>query len=122
MKMYLINGEYLYNALLDESELTYGKQIMWTPDFVCSLNADFNFELIRLGVSAQYTGLRYTSNMNIYYMEPYVLVNAVAEGAEIGKWFVPFVKADNLLNWQYQSVEGYAMPGISLTVGVRAKF
>lgn len=118
-----LNGEYLYNRLLDKTnEFTYGKQIMWTPDFVCSLEFGFNFELAKIRLSVEYTGLRYTSNMNIYYMEPYVLVNAVVEGAEIGKWFVPFVKADNLLNWQYQSVEGYAMPGISLTVGVRAKF
>ncbi len=117
-----VNGEYLYNALLDESELTYGKQIMWTPDFVCSLNADFNFELIRLGASAQYTGLRYTSNMNVYYLQPYVLLNFVAEGAEIAGHFTPYVKLDNALNWLYQSVEGYPMPGISLTMGARYIF
>ena len=118
-----LNGEYLYNCLLDKSNKhTYGNQIMWTPDFVCSAEIGLNFELAKFRVSVEYVGKRYTSNMNLYYMKPYVLLNAVVEGAEIGKWLVPFVKGDNLLNWQYQSVDGYAMPGISLTAGLRAKF
>ena len=117
-----LQGEYLYNCLLDDSELTYGKRIMWTPDFVCSLNADFNFELVRLGASAQYTGLRYTSNLNIYYLQPYLLLNFVAEGAEIAGHFTPYIKLDNALNWYYQAVEDYPMPGISLTIGARYIF
>jgi outer membrane cobalamin receptor len=123
-----LNGEYLYNRLLDKSnKYTYGKRIMWTPDFVCSASAAFNFELAKIHVSAQYMGRRYTSNMNIYYLKPYLLVNLAAEGAPvngaIGKGkFVPFLKIDNLLNWSYQSVTGYPMPGISLTVGAKYKF
>ena len=118
-----LNGEYLYNCLLDASNTyTYGKRIMWTPDFVCSVEFGMNFELAKIKLSADYTGKRYTSNMNLFYMKPYLLLNASVEGAAIGKWFIPFIKADNLLNWQYQSVEGYAMPGISLTFGARAKF
>lgn len=118
-----INGEYLYNRLLDKSNtMTYGKRIMWTPDLMCSADFGINFELVKIHLSTQYTGLRYTSNLNIYYLKPYVLVNLSAEGAAIGGKFVPFVKVDNLLNWQYQAVEGYPMPGISLTVGGRFTF
>ena len=118
-----LNGEYLYNRLLDkENEYTYGKQIMWTPDFVCNFSTSLNFEFVKLSLSATYTGRRYTDNMNLYYLKPYVLVNFCAEGAGVGGYFTPFLKIDNLLNWQYQSVEGYSMPGISLTVGGRFKF
>ncbi len=116
-------GEYLYNRLLDKSnEYTYGKRIMWTPDFVCSLTNTLNFDIARLTLTANYTGRRYTSNMNLYYLKPYVLVNLAAETVPIRKVFTPYIKAENLLNWQYQSVDGYSMPGISLTIGGRVKF
>ena len=73
-------------------------------------------------LSASYTGRRYNSNLNIGYLKPYVLVNLSAEGAEIGGHFTPYLKIDNALNWQYQAVEGYPMPGISLTIGARYIF
>ena len=118
-----LNGEYLYNRLLDKSnELTYGKRIMWTPDLTCSLTNTLNFELARISLSAAYTGRRYTDNMNLYYLKPYLLVNLAATGPDIRGKFQPYLKADNLLNWRYQSVEGYTMPGISLTIGGRYKF
>lgn len=118
-----VNGEYLYNRLLDESSPhTYGKRIMWTPDFVCSLVFGLNFELAKIRLSAEYTGNRYTENMNLYKLDPYLLVNLAAEGAPIKGKFTPFLKLDNLLNWNYQAIDEYPMPGISLTVGARYKF
>ena len=118
-----LNGEYLYNRLLDKTnEFTYGKRIMWTPDFVCTLVNSLNFELARISLTASYTGRRYTSNMNIYYLKPYLLVGLTAEGAAIKGKITPYLKVDNLLNWQYQSVDGYSMPGISLTAGVKYQF
>ncbi len=118
-----INGEYLYNRLLDkDNKYTYGKRIMWTPDLTCTLVSSWNFELAKIALSAAYTGRRYTSNMNIYYLKPYLLLGLAAEGAAIRGKFTPYLKADNLLNWQYQSVDGYSMPGISLTLGGRLKF
>ena len=53
---------------------------------------------------------------------PYLLVNLAAEGAPIKGKFTPFLKLDNLLNWNYQAIDEYPMPGISLTVGARYKF
>ena len=118
-----VNGEYLYNRLMDEEqELSYGNRIMWTPDFVCSAAVGLNFDLASFLFSASYTGRRYNSNLNIGYLKPYVLVNLAAEAAEIGGHFTPYLKLDNLLNWQYQGVEGYPMPGISLTIGARYIF
>ncbi len=118
-----VNGEYLYNRLLDkDNEYTYGKRIMWTPDFVCTTVFGLNFELAKIKLSATYTGRRYTSNMNIYYLQPYVLMNLAAETAPVRGKFTPYLKVENLLNWQYQSVDGYSMPGISLTLGAKYKF
>lgn len=118
-----LNGEYLYNRLLDSNKYTYGKRIMWTPDFVCSSLVGLNFELVKITFSANYTGLRYTDNMNLYYLNPYLLLNILVEGSFIvhkTSW-TPYLKADNILNWQYQSVDGYSMPGISITLGLRYK-
>ena len=118
-----LTGEYLYNRLLNkDNKYTYGKRIMWTPDFVCSLTTTFNLELVKLCVSASYTGLRYTSNLNLYYLDPYVLLDVCLEAAEISGKFTPYFKINNLLNWQYQAVEGYPMPGISITIGARFDF
>ena len=118
-----LNGEYLYNRLLDkENQYTYGKRIMWTPDFVVTLSSLWKFELATISLNASYTGRRYTDNMNLYFLNPYLLINLVVEGASIKNRFVPYLKIDNLLNWQYQSVEGYSMPGASLTLGARYNF
>lgn len=118
-----LSGEYLYNRLLDKSnQYTYGKRIMWTPDFTCSLTLGWNLEFAKIRLSAQYTGYRYTSNMNLYWLDPYLLINLSLEAPQISGKFTPFVKIDNLLNWQYQAVEGYPMPGASLTIGARYNF
>ncbi len=118
-----VQGEYLYTRLLDKNnKLTYGKRIMWTPDLVCSAALSLNLAFIKLNLTASYTGRRYTSNLNSYYLKPYLLVDFSAEGSEISGHFIPFVKIENLLNWQYQSVDDYPMPGISLTLGGRISF
>lgn len=117
------NGEYLFNYLLDENdELTYGKRIMWTPDFVCSVTNAWNFEVLKISLNTSYMGKRYLDNMNLYFLKPYLLLNLAIEGASIKERFTPYFKLDNILNWQYQSVDGYPMPGISMTLGAKYKF
>lgn len=116
------NVEYLYNALLNKKNYgTYGKRIMWTPDLVASGSIKINFWGIFLTVEGNYMGKRYVSNLNIDYMDPYFLLNACLEIKKTA-WFVPYIRADNLLNWQYESVENYPMPGFSLTLGIHSSF
>lgn len=118
-----VNGEYLYNRLLDKSDkLTYGNRIMWTPDFACSAAIGLNLEFAKFTLSGSYTSYRYTDNLNIYLLKPYFLLDFAAETAALGNCFTPFVKLSNILNQQYQAVEGYSMPGISLTVGGKMRF
>lgn len=116
------NGEYLYTALLDKTNIyTYGKRIMWTPDLTASLSISLNFRPILFTLEANYTGARYCSNMNISYLRPYTLVNAICE-LKTFQYFMPYIRLDNLLNTQYESIEEYPMPGISLTVGLKLTF
>ncbi len=66
-------------------------------------------------------GKRYISNLNTTYLEPYFLLNA-ALNLTVWEHFIPYVKADNILNRRYESIDDYPMPGIMLTVGGKIKF
>ena len=114
-------GEYLYNELLDKSnKLTYKKRIMWTPDFTGTAQAIVDLKKFDFSVSAQYTGKRYKSNMNITFLEPYTLLN-LNLNLKFWEKILLYFKADNILNERYQSVENYPMPGTSLTIGCKIK-
>ena len=39
-----------------------------------------------------------------------------------GKYITPYLRVDNILNADYESIPDYPMPGISLMVGVKAKW
>lgn len=113
------NVEYLYNRLLDKSnEVTYGKKIMWTPDWTAGFSAMVNMEKFNLNLEGNFTGSRFTSNSNIYSMDPYFLVNASGQ-LKVWDSVTPYFRIDNLLNVMYEAVEDYPMPGISLTFGVK---
>ncbi len=115
------NCEYLYTMLLDKNNsLTYGKRIMWTPDFVAALIVSLNVQSWKISVDANYTGRRYVSNLNSSYLEPYVLLNA---SVSYGGFPVatPYLKLDNILCQDYESVESYPMPLISMTLGCSVK-
>ncbi len=113
------NAEYLHTKLLDKkNRLTYGKKIMWTPDFVFSIGNEFNFRMIDFSIGGNYTGKRYVSNLNVSFLEPYFLLNASAR-IKCSKTFTPYVNAENILCTDYESVENYPMPLASVTVGVK---
>ena len=116
------NGEYLYTRLLDKSNSrTYGKKIMWTPDLVASLSILLNFDDFSFLVEGNYTGKRYISNLNISYLEPYFLLNALVELKSL-KHFKPYLRIDNMLNAKYESIENYPMPGAALTLGLQMEW
>lgn len=117
-----LNLEYLYTKLLDKSnKMTYGNKIMWTPDFTGSLINTFTFNILNFGIELNYTGKRYTSNLNTTYTDPYFLINLFTE-LNLWKHIIPYLRIDNLLNENYKSIPEYPMPGISLQIGVKTNF
>lgn len=121
MLNFKLQGEYLYTRLLDKTNnMTYGKKIMWTPDLTASLTTTLNIDFFRFILSANYTGKRYISNLNLSYLKPYTLLNFSAEFTGT-KFLNPYITINNLLNSKYQSIDTYPMPGISLTIGLKAK-
>ncbi len=116
------NAEYLYTKLLDvQNEETYGNRIMWTPDLTAALICNVETDFISLNAEASYVGKRYLDNNNNGYMEPYVLLNASLSYKGF-KHITPYLRAENLLDAEYEAVDSYPMPGISITAGVRSKF
>lgn len=116
------NSEYLYTALMDKSnEKTYKNQIMWTPDWVFAVSGKLNLRAVSLMVSGNYTGKRYTSNMNNEWLDPYFLLHLTMELRTFSH-VTPYLKLENLLDTSYVSVKNYPMPGRSLTVGVKANW
>lgn len=122
------NGEFLYTKLLNKKDsYTYEKKIMWTPDFTGCLSAGVKLpgkgriETYSIFTEANYMGKRYTTNMNITYMEPYLLWNLSAQMTIAAKdWrFTPYLRLDNILNTEYEAAENYPMPGISGTLGIK---
>ncbi|MCR4741356.1 MAG: TonB-dependent receptor plug domain-containing protein [Treponema sp.] len=127
--------EYLYNRLLNrDNQYTYGKRIMWTPDFVSSFSANFYFPKIgknelwssNLLLEANYVGKRYITNMNTTYLSPYLLINISGNLQKKGKknqnlLLIPYFRLDNLLNWSYCAIPDYPMPGMSLSLGFKIK-
>jgi vitamin B12 transporter len=72
-------------------------------------------------VSAHYEGPRYsgyTQTMNTGELESYCLLN-VTVNQKLNKTVSAFAVLRNALNWYYESVADYPMPGINLTLGMK---
>ena len=103
------------------NKYTYGKRIMWTPDLIFSVITSLNLKIARISAEVNYTGKKYTSNLNTVFVNPYCLVNLSGELTAI-KHFSPYFRIDNLFNADYEAIPDYPMPGFSLTVGIKTKW
>jgi vitamin B12 transporter len=72
-------------------------------------------------VSAHYESTRYADTMNTMVLEPYFLMHATVNQG-LGDHFTAFASFRNIFNAHYESFASYYMPGVSLAVGVRAKW
>jgi vitamin B12 transporter len=72
-------------------------------------------------LSAHYESRRYAETSNIATLDPYFLLNLTAT-QQFNKTISGFMALRNLLNTSYQSMLDYPMPGVTLTLGVQAKW
>ena len=94
---------------------------MWTPDLTAALIFNIETDFISCSLEASYIGKRYLDNNNNGFMEPYCLLNASLSYKGFNH-FTPYLRAENLLDAEYEAVDSYPMPGISITAGLRTKF
>jgi outer membrane cobalamin receptor len=76
---------------------------------------------LKLNVNAEYTDSVYIDRANTQELGGFMTMGAYAaqtlvKGVEI------YVRGDNILDKQYQLVNGYPMPGVSVMGGVKATF
>jgi vitamin B12 transporter len=72
-------------------------------------------------ISGHYESVRYADRANLTGLEPYFLLNATVNQNFVHNISV-FGSLRNILNKSYESFNGYPMPGITLTIGMRIQF
>jgi outer membrane cobalamin receptor len=91
------------------------------PTHIIGGSADLQWKTGSVLVSAHYESARYADTLNELALDPHCIVHATVN-QDIGGNFTAFASLRNILNAHYESFAGYHMPGISLTLGLRAKF
>jgi len=76
---------------------------------------------LKLSVNADYTDSVYTDRANMKQLGGFLILGAYASQT-IYKGVELFARGDNILNKQYQLLNGYPMPGASVMGGVKATF
>jgi vitamin B12 transporter len=96
-------------------------RIPYMPTNIIGGSLDVTWKTGSLLLSAHYETTRYADTTNKMILDPYCIVHATVN-QNIGQRFTTFASLRNILNAHYESFASYHMPGISLTLGVRAKF
>ena len=117
-----VSYQYLLSYLLS---FGYGfadnKRIPYSPAHTIGGSLDIPWGSGSVIIDGHYEGLRYDDRSNLTKLKPYFLLNA-AVNQKIGKNLTVFGVLRNILNESYQSFNDYPMPGITLTIGLRAAF
>jgi vitamin B12 transporter len=115
-----VSYQYLLSYLLSFGyNFADDKRIPYSPMHTIGGALDVPWESGSVIISGHYEGLRYEDRANLTQLKPVFLLNA-AINQKIGKNLTAFGALRNILNKSYESFSGYYMPGITLTVGVRA--
>jgi outer membrane cobalamin receptor len=91
------------------------------PGHTIGASVDVPWETGSLLVSGHFETMRYTETANITELDPYLLLT-VNVNQKIGKNLTAFGVARNILNQSYESFDDYPMPGLTVTLGIRANF
>jgi len=116
-----LSYNYLYSYLLSFGyTFASNKRIPYNPVHTIGSSVNFYWETGSLLVSGIYESLRYHDRANLIKLNPNFLLNA-SVNQELSKGITLFCSLQNILNTSYESFYDYPMPGITLTLGLRAK-
>jgi iron complex outermembrane receptor protein len=108
-----------------EDDRTVGKQLVYTPELRWNAGIDMQYRSVRLGLNYHVTGERYSSQDHSSAADPLdsfgvlnLFVNANID-AGVGKLNIN-TSVRNLLDEQYQFINGYPMPGRYVQLTLRA--
>ncbi len=95
-----------------------GKSIPYQPTHRFSIDFRANADDTLLYLTPRYESARYTAIENVTELDPYFTLDAGAS-RKIGKAFEAYLDAKNVFSESYELVDGYPMPGATITVGAR---
>jgi vitamin B12 transporter len=95
-------------------------RIPYMPRHIIGGSVDVLWKTGSFLLSAHYETTRYADTLNEMVLDPHCIVHATWN-QHVGKYLTAFGSLRNMLNAHYESFAGYYMPGISLTLGIRAK-
>ena len=103
---------------------SFNKQLIYTPRIQSKINSSLGYKGFELHYNHSYTGYRYVTSDNEYFLEPF---NASSIGL-LKTFYIKQVTLqwnftiENLWDEQYQVIAYYAMPGRYYETGVLMKF
>jgi vitamin B12 transporter len=117
-----VSYQYLLSYLLSFGyDFASDKRIPYSPVHTIGGSLEIPWNSGSIIISGHYESLRYDDRANLTQLKPQFLLNATVN-QKIGKNLTAFGVLRNILNESYQSFSDYPMPGITLTMGIRAQF
>jgi len=110
LKSYLLSYGYTYDS---------NKRIPYNPEHTINGSLEFFWKNGSFSITGQYESQRFHDTANNTMLKPVFLLNA-GLNQKIGNNVSLFCNVRNLLNTSYESFYDYPMPGITLTLGMRA--
>lgn len=94
------------------------KRMPYAPVHHLGVGVDFDWKKGSFSLDEHYESERYISTLNVTQLAPYFTVDALYR-QDLDDGLSCFVTVKNAFNQTYFSVDGYPMPGGSVTAGVR---
>ena len=115
-----VSYQYLLSYLLSFGyDFADNKRIPYSPMHTIGGSLEIPWGSGSVIISGHYESLRYNDRPNLTQLKPVFLLNATVN-QKIGKYLTAFGVLRNILNESYESFIDYPMPGITLTLGMRA--
>ncbi len=108
MRTWILTGDYTFSD---------GKRVPYQSEHRVNATFAFKGSLWRARINGTFESERFVSIVNVLALEPYIIVNARID-RDVGKGTSVFIDGRNILGASYQTVDGYPMPGASITIGL----
>ncbi len=105
---------------LDDADLTYNKQLIYTPRYMWNLNLSANYGFLTVSLNHLIVSKRYIDDQNIYALAEYQLTNAnigISYNSTYGNLFIKF-GVNNIFNKSFQVIKDYPMPLRNYTLSI----
>lgn len=108
-------------VLTGDIDFPDAKRIPYQPMNRLNLDAAWSAPDTELCVRAHYESERFTTVVNVARLEPFFTLDA-SVSRTFGDDWTAYVDAKNILGASYVTVEGYPMPGASVTIGFKTSY